>query len=234
MIKQKLLEMKSNRTNGDCCNLDEGWINGEGKRLGCRFCENILFTPTELPRSVVIVGHPRSIITLMLNFGIYLVHQSFADMLREFAYRIIELPVFRHEDGRSTFVHDYVAWYTPHALRLNPYRGKDGLHWICPECGGVRWANGAADSVLARQLPGPPHGFFGSTGFLPLIDAALFTRLGLRSRFPELRARPIKVIEEPESHQILPGDPGWNGVLDVPFKGQQEYERWVRDWHGIP
>lgn len=231
MRSQKLAIMKSRRMDSDLCDLDKEWIAEAERKLGCRYCDNISFEPREVPDRVVVAGNPVAAMNVMLHFGIMIFKEPLARLLRECAFGIVELPVFRRSGGSEMRIPEHVAWYVPNVSRLNPHRGADSLHWICPECGGIRWANGAPDSVLARQLPGKPYGFFGSTGFLPIVDVELYAELRLRTLFPELRIQRIKVIDAPGNSQAIPGDPEWNGTLDVPFKGREEYNKWVRDWH---
>ena len=93
-------------------------------------------------------------------------------------------------------------------------RGKYCRHVFCVGgCGGggnlVGWANGA---VLRRDI-GDRLAFFGSDLQTVFVTDALIGKLDLKKRFPDLRFYEYDVVDEPLDGEVLPGDPGWDGIF---------------------
>ena len=67
------------------------------------------------------------------------------------------------------------------------------------------------------------------------VDDALAKSLRLRERFPDLRLYRFDVIPEPLDGDVMPGDPGWDGVfreqrsMPEPPKVDPPRGRWTSD-----
>lgn len=97
---------------------------------------------------------------------------------------------------------------------INAERGENCRHVFCVAgCGGsgnwIGWAEGA---VVARDVRGV-RAFFDFDFSHVFVSDELAGLLELKVRFPDLRFKPLRVVEEPLDGEVLPGDPGWDGVF---------------------
>lgn len=92
-------------------------------------------------------------------------------------------------------------------------RGLYCCHVFCKlACGNsgnwIGWASGA----VVRRTIGDRLAFFSNRLDIFVTDA-LVEKLDLKKKFPDLRYYEYDVVEEPLDGEVLPGDPGWDGVF---------------------
>jgi len=83
---------------------------------------------------------------------------------------------------------------------------------MCSGCGRIKnmmaWARGAIVEISLDHR----RVYQDLSGWV-YIDPILAKDLDLKSRFPDLKLIRYDVIPEPLDGDVLPGDPGWDGVF---------------------
>lgn len=119
---------------------------------------------------------------------------------------------FQRKPGDEPVETPYVTVYTPREHVLEAHRGKYCRHHRCKGCGkisnAVFWASGA---VVRRDLDerGVYQDVFGNV----YVRSLLAETLKLERKFPDLKLYRVSIFDEPHDGDVLPGDPGWTGVL---------------------
>lgn len=104
----------------------------------------------------------------------------------------------------------YQTFWMPAERRIDINRGEDSWHALCPECGSIAPQNfNDKEAVLFRSLDDRLV-YMSNRNYL-LLDGDLIDKLELRKKFPDLRFRRIRIVDEPLDGDVLPGDPGWTG-----------------------
>lgn len=104
----------------------------------------------------------------------------------------------------------YVTVYLPGQLRIDVNRGEDAWHTQCPECKMITPENFSDKKTAVSYTLDDRLVYFSTRDYL-LLDGELVDQLDLRRRFPDLRFRRIRIVDEPLDGDVLPGDPGWTG-----------------------
>lgn len=117
------------------------------------------------------------------------------------------------EKGENARRSSWVSVAVPSAASIDPYRGRDGLHTQCPHCGQLASLNMNPEAEGIAQHALDDRRVYGDDNAMMYLDGDLVEELELKSRFPDLRFMRRKVIPAPLDGDILPGDPGWDGVF---------------------
>ena len=102
--------------------------------------------------------------------------------------------------------------WVPDSECVETNRGKYSRHHVCDGCGRVL---GAGDEGLLRRDLRDRKLVTDITGSI-IIERELWLSLESRRILRDLRASPMPVFESPVDDWVLPGDPGWDGVLRTP------------------
>lgn len=101
-------------------------------------------------------------------------------------------------------------------------RGEFCRHGICAGgCGAIRLLVTSVRGGVVQRSVGDRLAFFGDEHFYDVfVTDALIAKLDLKKRFRDLRFYQYDILDEPEDGEVLPGDPGWDGV----FRGPRMFE----------
>jgi hypothetical protein len=112
----------------------------------------------------------------------------------------------------------HTGYYTcllPRDQWVNIDRGHNYLpKKLCSVCGQVNWLSSQArhHGILRRESRGKP--VIMSESLFLCVTPEFYEEQQLAVRLPDLKiSYKIKVYDEDPAGWVLPGDPGWNGVL---------------------
>ena len=191
----------------------------------CTRCHNAsaAWRANPVPLDIEVISLPKGPIT-MARGGCFaaVMRRDLAEILTPY----LRKPMFGRVSAREARPKDVPgAWVTcvpGEGGGITVDRGKDGPHGVCAEgCGVIRPAVAEGSlhgGILRRDIAHHPA-FFGDDRFYQIIVTdELIERLDLKSRIPDLRwqFRRYDVIDEPLDGDVLPGDPGWDGVFEGP------------------
>lgn len=175
------------------------------------------------PIDVVLSSLPEAVVCGIDHAWIKLFDRSFAKALGSHLNGMLVGSVkMRTGHGRPKDC-GYVSVLVPPNLSIDPYRAKECVHEQCPDCGAICSLNWAQVGIVERTLEGKMLWGSESDGAFH-IDEELAKKLDLRKRFPDLMLVHERVIPEALDGDILPGDPGWDGVFRIQVKKAKPFQ----------
>lgn len=227
-MRRKFVMLNSKASRDDLeVDLAPRWLKEVSPLIGEGCCRTINKVVDTLPETVYLTARPKFHFTAMIGHPILVVSKQFYECVHPHASAMSKLIVEYETSHGLALCTSHLALFTKPVDAVNVDRGKEAMFWTCDRCGSVAYAYGRGDTVVESTVPPPPFGFFGTNHMLPIIDRDLYRSLCLREKFPELRARAMRVVEVPENVQVLPGDPGWTGKLAEPWGTRRERDEWI-------
>lgn len=177
--------------------------------------------PTKI--DVALTHEPKGTVAAVFKAEVNLIREDLYGVLRPYLtdFLIGRVTVEKSSKKAQSFV-SLVAYP---AAAIDPYRGPAAIHVPCPECGRLHStvmnddAEGIAESNLDERR------IYGDAGSMLYVDSNLIKELRLKERFPDLRFIRWPVIPRPLDGDVLPGDPGWDGVFRPQAEKLKVYEQ---------
>jgi hypothetical protein len=191
--------------------------DGESEFLaaaGCKVCwwPSARWRRHPWPVDVAIKRAPRGPIARVVVFPTVL-RADLAELLRPYLPEALWGSVHVERPHRSEPAGSWLTCVPDRNINLYSDRGTYCRHVICVGgCGGVGNLIGWASGAIVRRDIGGRLCFFDHDCSIFIADE-LIEKLQLRRRFPDLLFYEYDVVEEPLDGEILPGDPGWDGVF---------------------
>lgn len=179
-----------------------------GNDYGLCTMSSAQFNRSRKPLNVEVIERPTtSVVSLGMAEGLAL-RNDFFKALEPHLKEMITGEVWHlDESGKRTRL-PYVTIWTPPDNRIDINRGEWSAHNICPLCGVISPLNyNDKEAVLTRSLD--KRMVYMTIRESLVVDLQLMQ--DLKARFPDIRAIRIRVIDEPQDGDVLPGDPGWTG-----------------------
>jgi len=217
--------LRSRRSNGTPA--DNEWMEEEFPRAQCVRCRRV--HPSHYPNPIdhVLAERPRGVGSDSRAGG-FLWRRDLLEALKPWLKDCVIGRVFLRNKRGTTEIVDWGTCYIKPGLEIFDSRGKLACHEPCAVCEFPYLANGAtAQRILRRDI---------------LPDRIAMTKWGTMYLHPEIESSvdwspfkdayrgSIKLIDEPEDGQCLPGDPDWapgkTRFAEPPPAGQPQ---WIDD-----
>jgi len=108
----------------------------------------------------------------------------------------------------------YAAIHLPSSEYASKHRGAGNGHMICDGCGFMACPSWGDEGFVKHEVCDRPIVFDDFSGMYIIRPLALELKIG--ERFPDYRGHKVPVLDEAKDGYVLPGDPGWDGVLRPP------------------
>lgn len=161
------------------------------------------------PFQVEIINRPRTAIISIGMSEVRGIRQDLWQELNPFLPDAIVGKVKVVPPGRQP-AQPYLTVWMPADRRLEINRGEDSWHTQCPACKVIAPENFSDKQTVLTTSLDERQVYFSNRDCL-LLDGDFVDQHDLRKRFPDLRFRRIRIVDEPLDGDILPGDPGWTG-----------------------
>jgi hypothetical protein len=153
---------------------------------------------------------PKAPYCVVMNTVPDVVSEELAELIEPYLQDVVWGPVYLERDDVVGRLKYRSYWVRPDRCIVHS-RGPYARHRLC-DCGVILNCNPNAKEALLASYLDERLIYQTTTGSL-LIDDELVRKLDLLTRFPMLTLWPYRIIDEPMDGDVLPGDPGWNGVL---------------------
>lgn len=156
--------------------------------------------------------HTTALVEGIEGLGVIVLDMKLMDSLGPYCREMVVGRVYVDRGSAAPALTRFVTLTAPLRRRIQSDRGRFCRHShyeCCPVfVNTIGWASGA---IVERTLD--DRGVYIDQSGHVLVDRELAEQLKLRARFSGLWLYRVDVVPEPLDGEVLPGDPGWDGVF---------------------